>query len=463
MDVTAHDGNATVAPPTVPPAAPPGLPGGDLVPVAPWYDVPLGHLMDVLTFLAFVAIAYLFGRGVRALVARFQPGAPTSGRILAGKAILLFAVLLGIATGLRVAYQADLGATVAALGLVSLALGFGLQNTVANLAAGVSLSLDKPFEVGDRIQVGETWGDVVGIGLRSTRIRTTSGQYVVVPNAILDTREVWNNTYGTSSSIRVEIPVSVSYDSSLLLAEELALKAARSCHEVLAYPAPVVRVRRLADSGVDLEIRCWIHHAGDKALVVDRLLRDIKASYDRDGVHFPFPQRTIGYAKDLAPAAPTPAHLEAAAVRKPLVMVVTRSVEGARRFAETASEFVLRVQGAMLVLHVRPPYLAPERVEGEQAVNVYLEAASRRGVAARGRLEVGGLPQLVASTAKAEGAELVLFGRATGHAQGLFGRDEVQRAKQDSPVPFLSMTPDQLLREEVVEHWKVKLNKGKGT
>lgn len=430
-------------------------------PEASWYE-PLRpllvHVFDALVLLAFIAAGWLAGRLIRAVVERSRGGAPTSGRILAGKTIVLTGVLLGLAAGLRVAYHADLGTTVAALGLVSLALGFGLQNTVANLAAGVSLSLDKPFEVGDRIQVGETWGDVVGIGLRSTRIRTTSGQYVVVPNAILDTREVWNNTYGSSSAIRVEVPLSISYESSLPLAEDLALKAARSCPEVLAYPSPVLRVRHLGDNGVELEIRCWIHHAGDKARVVDQLLRTIKRDFDAQGVVFPFPQRTVGYLKDQVHPAPTPAHLTAEVARPPLVLVCTRSLAGARRFAEPAAEFAARTGAAIMVLHIRPPFMAPERIEGEQAVNTYLEAASHRGVSARGRLEVGPLPQVVAQVAKEEGAQLVLFGRANGTSTGLFGRDEVQAAKALSTVPFLAMAPDQLLREEVVEHWQDRLH-----
>jgi small-conductance mechanosensitive channel len=414
-------------------------------------------LVSVAILLASLFIGYLMGRIGQALLWLRAGDRPRSGRILAGKAFVIVGTLIGLGMGLRLAYQADLLGFIAALGIVSLGLGFGLQNTVANLAAGVSLSLDKPFEVGDRIQVGQTWGDVVSIGLRSTRIRTTAGQQVIVPNAVLDTREVWNSTFGDSASIRIEVPFQISYESSIPLAEMLSLKAARALPQVLAYPPPVVRVRSFADSGILLELRCWINRAQDRAAVADHLLRDIKHAFDEGGVQFPYPHLTIMKGEDQPEPAQTPEHMTAASARRPLILACVRTNEGARQFAPTAAEFAKRVTGSLLVLHVRPPYLAADRVEAEMTVNTYMEAAEEMGVPVRGRLEVGSLGEVVAAVAKEEGAQLVLFGRDSDEGFAFFGRHEVQNAKRMSPVPFLAMEAEQLLRPEVVDHWKTRL------
>lgn len=415
------------------------------------------QFLNVSLLAVFVLAGYLLGRAIQGAQNMVVRRRPTSGQQLAGKAIVVLATLFGFSIGLTFIYEANLGAIAASLGVASLALGFGLQHTVANLAAGVSLSVDKPFEVGDRIQVGENWGDVVSIGLRSTLIRVTGGQTVSIPNAMLDTREVWNSTFAGNKWLRLQLPFTISYASSVALAESLCLKVARSRSEVMAYPPPQVRMMHLGDNGVELQLRCWISHAQERAWVTDRLLRGIKESFDEAGVQFPFPQRTVHYAKDDPTPAPTPTQL--AGIEEPhgKILVVARTHATASRMARPIVEFASRVGASIVVLHVRPTYQVHDTTDGENVLNEYLSAAQAANVKASGRLELGTPAEVVRRVAKEEGVSLVLLGHGIDKAWVNWKQAEVQIIKKTCPVPLVAMEARQLLRDEVVDHWKAKL------
>lgn len=414
---------------------------------------------ELLQFLAIVIGAYLIGRIVRWAYMRIQRGRPTSGQLLAGKGIMFVLVFAGIWLAIRYVFDVDPGNMFATLGIVSLALGFGLQNTVANLAAGVSLSLDKPFDVGDRIRVGQTWGDVISIGFRSTSIRTTAGEHVVVPNAILDTQEVWNYTNANNSEMRVEIPLQISYASSFPLAEDLVLRVVRDTKGVLSYPEPRVLIRALGSDGVDLEIRCWISDPIEKARIVDAVLRRVKNRFDESGVHFPFPQRSISYLKDETPPAPTPEYLAEQHTGKPVVLALIRSPLSS---ATTPAHIVAFAQGAdarIVFVHVRPPASTMHPEQGQAALNQCIAAARRAGVSAQARMEVGALAPTVAAVARQEGAKVLALVRNNVHgiARGWMRADQrdIQNA---SPVPVQLLEPDTPPTSKTMEFWKERLH-----
>jgi small-conductance mechanosensitive channel/nucleotide-binding universal stress UspA family protein len=418
------------------------------------------HLAEIFLnlslFIGGILLGILIGRLARDTYHRLHRGVPTSSQLLVGKLLQFVFVLVAFGVSLSAIYGLDPVGLMTALGLVSLALGFGLQNTVANLAAGVGLTMDKPFDVGDRIQVGQTWGDVVSMGLRSTRILTTSGEHVVVPNSVLDTQEVWNYTSRADRRMRLEIAFGISYDSSIALAEHLALQAARGVQGVLAYPEPRVLVRQFANSAVDLELRCWIDRAQDKAPTVDRIMRQIKEQFDKEGVHFPFPQRTISRLEELPRAAPTPEFLEKHVAKRPVMMVCTRSAAAAQELAPRVIDFADQIGARVVVLHVRPAQKAMQQEDALQAVNRYLEEARRRGVPAQGRMEVGELATTLQQVAKETGARLVAFGNSRRPRFGVVAwqRSEVAKARSESPVPVVVLDQDQPPDARLVSFWR---------
>jgi small-conductance mechanosensitive channel len=411
----------------------------------------------ILEFLAIVVGALLLGRGLRWIYVKSQRGRPTSAQLLASKGIMLFIVFVGAWLGIRVVFGANPANMVATLGIVSLALGFGLQNTVANLAAGVSLSLDKPFDVGDRIKVGQTWGDVVTIGFRSTTILTTAGERVVIPNAILDTQEVWNYS-GQQGELRVEIPLQISYKSSVELADEIALRIARDTDHVLAYPEPRLMVRALGSDGIDLELRCWLAQPNEKAKVVNSILRRVKRKFDEEGVHIPFPQRTLNYLKDDPEPAATPEHLLGVDAHKPVIVALIRSPLTSAKTPSFVAAFAKGVGARLVFLHVRPPSSSLQPAQGQQALNKCLAAARLAGLSASGRMEVGQLADVVAQIVRQEGAKILVLVRNQNRGVRGWGQSEQQAIQSAVSVPVQLLEPDTPPVEKAINHWHEKLH-----
>jgi len=204
-------------------------------------------------------------------------------------------VALGIA---MIAQGVDIVAVAASLGLIGFALAFGLQDTIANLAAGIMIAVDKPFTIGDRIKIGDKWGDVVDIGLRSTRVATPDGELVIIPNQLVGTQEVWNYTHG-NPRLRDSVDVSISYGSDIVLVEKILLEAAAGHSHVIKNPMAFARVEAFGESGVNMKLWYWIRDARDKRQVRGDLLKDIKYRFDGAGIEIPFPYRTVVYKKDL--------------------------------------------------------------------------------------------------------------------------------------------------------------------
>jgi len=189
-----------------------------------------------------------------------------------------------------------------ALTFIGVAIAFGLQETIANFMAGFMLAADKPFAVGDRVRVGdaarETWGDIVKIGINTTRIRTEEGELVVVPNNNIAKNEIWNYTR-ESPVITHKIDVGISYGSDWRLAKKIIIEEARKHPRVLRNPQPFVTMDQFGDFSVNLKLWIWLKHALDREQVRSDILEAIKDRFDAEGVEIPFPHRTIIYKKDL--------------------------------------------------------------------------------------------------------------------------------------------------------------------
>ena len=150
---------------------------------------------------------------------------------------------------------------VAGAGVAGVAIGFAAKDTLSNLIAGVLLIVDRPFEIGDRIEVwsapegSATWGDVTDIGLRATKIKTTDNIIIIIPNNEIMTRDIVNYTL-SSSAIRVRINIGVSYDTNIEKAKEVIIQIAKSTEWASKTPEPVVVVKNFGDSSIDLQLRC---------------------------------------------------------------------------------------------------------------------------------------------------------------------------------------------------------------
>jgi small-conductance mechanosensitive channel len=199
---------------------------------------------------------------------------------------------------------------VAGAGVAGIAIGFAAKDTLSNLIAGVLLILDRPFEVGDRIEVwsapqgSATWGDVIDIGLRATKIKTTDNIIIVIPNNEIMKRDIVNYTIMTSK-IRIRINIGIAYDADLKKAKDIILAVANTVEWVAEDPAPKVVVKNFGESSVDLQLRVWIHDARRRMDVIDTITDEVKAAFDREGIEIPYPKRDI-HIKYVEPGGPPP-------------------------------------------------------------------------------------------------------------------------------------------------------------
>jgi len=187
---------------------------------------------------------------------------------------------------------------IAGAGVAGVAIGFAAKDTLSNLIAGVLLIVDRPFEIGDRIEVWDaprgsaTWGDVIDIGLRATKIRTTDNIVIVIPNNKIMTRDIINYTL-ISDSIRVRINVGIAYDADVRKASDILIGLAKDVPWASKNPPPKVVVRNFGDSAVDLQLRIWIDDARQRMNTISTITDRTKTAFDEAGIEIPFPKRDI--------------------------------------------------------------------------------------------------------------------------------------------------------------------------
>ncbi|CDO61121.1 Small-conductance mechanosensitive channel [Candidatus Phaeomarinobacter ectocarpi] len=178
----------------------------------------------------------------------------------------------------------------AVMGAAGLAVGLALQGTLSNVAAGVMLLFLRPFKLGDYIEAGGVSGSVKAITLFRTELSTPDNVQVFVPNS-----DVWGSAisnYSYNSTRRVEIECGIAYDDDIGKAFEVMRSVVAEDARVLATPAPMVAVKTLGDSSVNVICRVWVKSGDYWPFTFDKQ-REIKEGYDAAGLNIPFPTRTV--------------------------------------------------------------------------------------------------------------------------------------------------------------------------
>ncbi len=211
---------------------------------------------------------------------------------------------------------------IAGAGVAGVAIGFAAKDTLSNLIAGVLLIIDRPFEIGDRIEVwsapsgSATWGDVIDIGLRATRIKTTDNIVIIIPNNEIMTRDIVNYSV-LDAIIRVRVNIGVSYEADIEKAKRIIVDVAKSLEWAAQDPAPKVVVRNFGESSVDLQLRVWILNARKRMDTISYVTDRVKAEFDKAGIEIPYPKRDIYvYHKTVGNAPPSFSPPDAALVEK---------------------------------------------------------------------------------------------------------------------------------------------------
>lgn len=195
--------------------------------------------------------------------------------------------------GLIVALQ-TIGVNVAPLlagvGVLGFVVGFALQDTLGNFAAGVMLLLYRPYDIDDVVTVTGETGKVEAMTLVSTTLLTPDNQRLTIPNGSIWGSTIRNVTANTTR--RIDEPFGIGYDDDIEKAEAVMLDVVKSMEHVQADPEPQVLLMELADSSVNFTVRAWVP-TGEYFGTVCELRRRMKMRFDKEGISIPYPQQDL--------------------------------------------------------------------------------------------------------------------------------------------------------------------------
>ena len=177
-------------------------------------------------------------------------------------------------------------------GLLSVGIGFGLQNITSNFISGIILLFERPIKIGDRVTVGDTVGDVMAINMRSTTIRSLRNISIIVPNSEFISAQVINWSHD-DERVRLDVEVGVSYGSDLDTVLQTLKEVAQENDQVLAIPPPEVLHMGFGDSAWNMQLRAWIASPQEAYRVTSQLNCAIVRKFREHGVEIPFPQRDL--------------------------------------------------------------------------------------------------------------------------------------------------------------------------
>jgi len=202
-------------------------------------------------------------------------------------------------------FGVDVLGVITALGVVGIAVGFAAQDTLSNFISGVTLLIERPFHIGDWVELTGKVGRVERISLRTTRVVSRDNVHSSIPNAKVASAEIVNLSAG--GPLRLRVPVGIAYKESAQAAREALMPMLRAHPQVLqgAIHAPSVLVEELGASSVNLVMLAWI---GPETIAVEPvvsagLVEGAKEALDGAGIQIPFPhlQLFIDEARGLEP------------------------------------------------------------------------------------------------------------------------------------------------------------------
>ncbi|MDX1495791.1 MAG: mechanosensitive ion channel family protein, partial [Longimicrobiales bacterium] len=217
-------------------------------------DVLANLVIALATFAAYYLIWMALDRIIKRVSGRMEADATNREFI---RMVLKFAVLtLGTVSALA-AIGVNTASVLASLGVAGLTVGFAAKDALSNMISGLLIYWDRPFVIGDLLEVGTHYGRVDRITLRSTRVITPDGRMLAVPNTEIINRTV--ASYTNFPHIRIDVPVTVAVDEDIGRVRALLLELVSGSDEYMDDPRPEVVVTQLNDYNVELELRAWAH------------------------------------------------------------------------------------------------------------------------------------------------------------------------------------------------------------
>ena len=273
-----------------------------------WLDSAKGWLIEngprwVFKLIVFVVILVAF-KVLAGIVKRLVLKAVTASKLnlsqLLRHQIVFFAGKVVMFLGLLVALSQlgiQLGPVLAGLGIAGFIVGFALQDTLSNFAAGLMILIYRPYDVGDAVEAGGVMGTVKAMNLVSTTITTWDNQKLVVPNG-----KIWGDVIRNITAEpnrRVDMTFGIAYADDIDHAERVLWDIVKSNALVLQDPEPVIRLHTLGESSVDFIVRPWAR-TSDYWTVYWDITRAVKKRFDQENISIPFPQRDVHLIREKA-------------------------------------------------------------------------------------------------------------------------------------------------------------------
>ncbi|PSN11099.1 mechanosensitive ion channel protein MscS [filamentous cyanobacterium CCT1] len=247
----------------------------------------LGLVLVLITWYA----AKVAQRVVGKMIQRLVPS--RSLQLLAVQIARIGTWVVGIIIAAVVAFpDLRLGDIIGLLGLGSVAIGFAFQDIFKNFLAGILLLVEEPFRLGDQVIMSDYEGTVEAIKIRSTQLRTYTGELVEIPNSIVFTNPV--RVLTAYRSRRTDLEIGVDYTTPLPMAKQTFLDVVNRMDGVLNSPEPEVDVVGFGDSSIDFKVRYWTTpQIAEVRRIKSQVAIALKAACDEAGISIPYPIRTV--------------------------------------------------------------------------------------------------------------------------------------------------------------------------
>ncbi len=240
-------------------------------------------IVAIIVFSAFYGLWWVLRRVLRPLLDRTNLD-ETAVTFL--EAVAKYTVLTIGALNALSAAGINTGSVLASLGIAGLTIGFAARDAFSNLISGILIFLDRPFVIGDLVEIDGHYGRVEQITLRSTRIITSDGKMLAVPNSDIINKTV--ASYTNFPHLRLDIGVTVGVNEDLNRARQILLNIVKDDPEYLQEPVPRVVVQQLNDYNVALELQAWIKNERAHVQMRSELREKVFTTFNEAGVDMPF-------------------------------------------------------------------------------------------------------------------------------------------------------------------------------
>jgi len=237
----------------------------------------------IFAILLFVLLAVVVRRVLKGVFDRVKLDITAAGFVQS--VVLLGFITVGTLTALS-QFGVDTTSLLTSVGVLGLTVGFAAQNTLSNVISGLFIFWDRPFVIGDLVEVDGEYGRIETITLRSTRLVTVDGRMIAIPNSVVANGKV--ASYTNFPSLRIDVPVTIGVNEPIGRVREILLGLVQEPGTWHDEPAPVVVVKDLGDYNVTVELRAWLRDETTHVAVRFALREAIKEALDSAGVEMPF-------------------------------------------------------------------------------------------------------------------------------------------------------------------------------